>query len=90
MSDWEEHKAKILARLKRAEGQVRGIAQMVERGDDCEQLAQQMSAVRKALDRAFFDMMACMTRRELMSVGVNDKKALERIDWMGDVLARYG
>lgn len=90
MSEWEKHKAQILGRLKRAEGQVRGVIQMVEREDDCEKVAQQMAAVRKALDRAFYDMMACMTRRELMAAGVSEKKALSRIDWMGEVLARYG
>lgn len=90
MADWDEHKAQVLARLKRAEGQVRGVIQMVEREDDCEKVAQQMAAVRKAMDRAFYDMMACMTRRELVEAGVSEKKALARIDWMGEVLARYG
>lgn len=90
MSEWKQQKSKVLARLRRAEGQVRGVIQMVEREDDCEKVAQQMAAVRKALDRAFYDMMACMTRRELMAAGVSEKKALSRIDWMGEVLARYG
>lgn len=87
---WEDHTASVLARLKRAEGQVRGVIQMVEQEQDCEKVAQQMAAVRKALDRAFYEMMACMTRRELMEAGVAERKALARIDWLGEVLARYG
>lgn len=90
MSDWEEHKAQVLARLRRAGGQVRAVIQMVEREDDCEKVAQQLSAARKALDRAFYDMMACMTRRELEAAGVTQKAALGRLDRMGEVLARYG
>lgn len=90
MSEWEQHKTKVLARLKRAEGQVRGVIQMVEREAECEQVAQQLSAARKALDRAFFDLMACMTQRELAEAGVTEKKALSRIDHMGELLARYG
>lgn len=90
MSDWEEHKAQVLARLRRATGQVRAVIQMVEREDDCEKVAQQLSAARKALDRAFYDMMACMTRREMEAAGVTQKSALGRLDRMGEVLARYG
>lgn len=90
MSEWEQHKTKVLARLKRVEGQVRGVIQMVEREAECEQVAQQLSAARKALDRAFFDLMACMTQRELAEAGVTEKKALSRIDHMGELLARYG
>ena len=45
----------VLNRLRRAEGQLRGIQRMVERGEDCQKVAQQFSAVRRALDssRAF-------------------------------------
>lgn len=90
MSEWEQHKTQVLARLKRAEGQVRGVIQMVEREEDCERVVQQLSAARKALDRAFYDLMACMTQRELTAAGVTEKKALARLDHMGELLARYG
>jgi len=89
MSEWQKHKAQVLARLKRAEGQVRGVIQQVEREADCEQVAQQLAAARSALDRAFFELMACMTQRELAEVGISDKKALARLDRMGQLLARY-
>lgn len=90
MSEWEQHKTQVLARLKRAEGQVRGVIQMVEREEDCERVVQQLSAARKALDRAFYDLMACMTQRELAEAGVTEKKVLARLDHMGALLARYG
>jgi CsoR family transcriptional regulator, copper-sensing transcriptional repressor len=90
MADWSERKGRVLTRLKRAEGQVRGVIAMVEREDDCERIAQQLAAVRKALDRAFYDMMACATQRELEAAGAADPKIVRRLDHMSELLARYG
>lgn len=90
MTEWHEHKAQVLARLKRAEGQVRGVIQLVEQEADCERVAQQLAAARSALDRAFYEMMACLTQRELTAAGVTGKKALAGVARMGQLLARYG
>ena len=46
-----EEEARILNRLARIEGQVRGLQRMIEEGKDCEQILAQLSAVRSALDR---------------------------------------
>ena len=54
-----EHQRDVINRLKRIEGQVRGLIDMVEGGRPCEDIAQQMSAARKAMDKAFYRMMAC-------------------------------
>lgn len=89
MSDWQDSKAQVLARLKRAEGQVRAVAGMVEREEDCERVAQQLAAARKALDRAFYDLMACMLRRELADAGLQDTK-LDGVNHLSELLARYG
>ena len=53
------HKQDLVLRLKRIEGQLRGIQAMIEAGADCEKVVQQMSASRKALDKAFFNVIAC-------------------------------
>ena len=53
-----EHQRDVINRLKRIEGQVRGLIDMVEGGRSCEEVAQQMSAARKAMDKAFYRMMA--------------------------------
>jgi len=39
-------------RLRRMEGQIRGILKMMEEGKSCKEVVSQMSAVRNALDRA--------------------------------------
>ncbi len=54
-----EHQRDIINRLRRIEGQVRALVDMVETGRPCEDVAQQMSAARKAMDKAFYRMMAC-------------------------------
>jgi DNA-binding FrmR family transcriptional regulator len=41
----------IKNRLKRIEGQVRGILSMLEEGKDCREIVTQLSAVRTAVDR---------------------------------------
>lgn len=44
----------VVVRLRRVEGQIRGIIAMIEAGRDCEAVVQQLSAVSRALDRAGF------------------------------------
>ncbi|MCJ0764850.1 metal-sensing transcriptional repressor [Variovorax terrae] len=47
-------------RLARVEGQLRGLQRLVEGDADCEKIAQQLAAARKALDKSFFSMVGCM------------------------------
>jgi len=41
----------LLTRLRRIEGQIRGIQRMLEEGRDCEDVLTQLTAARSALDR---------------------------------------
>ena len=65
MTSKEKHRKELVARLRRVEGQVRGIQGMVESEADCQAIAQQLCAARRALDRAFFEMMACSLEQQL-------------------------
>ncbi|MEG0821269.1 MAG: metal-sensitive transcriptional regulator [Burkholderiaceae bacterium] len=71
----------LVLRLKRVEGQVRGVQGMIERNADCEDIAQQLAAARKALDRAFFQLMACAIEHSGMSglAGETDADRVHRI-----------
>ena len=53
-------KRALVLRLKRAEGQLRGIQNLIENDADCEKVAQQLSAARKALDKSFFALVGCV------------------------------
>lgn len=55
-----ERKRALVMRLKRVEGQLRGIQKLIETDTDCEKVAQQLSAARKALDKTFFAMVGCV------------------------------
>lgn len=51
MSSSSEDKCKILNRLKRIEGQVRGIEKMIQSDKDCKDILTQMAAVKSALNK---------------------------------------
>ncbi|MDE1954060.1 MAG: metal-sensing transcriptional repressor [Thiomonas sp.] len=70
----------ILNRLKRAEGQLRGVQRMIDEGEPCLKVAQQLSAVRKALDSTFVRMTVCYIEQELdsrMDGGPTEKVKLD-------------
>ena len=55
----------VLNRLKRAEGQLRGIQRMIENGEECLKVAQQFAAVRRALDSTYNRMTVCVVEQQL-------------------------
>lgn len=61
----EKSRTDLLNRLKRAEGQLRGVQRMIEQGDPCLEIASQMAAVRKALDSTYVRMTVCFMQQEL-------------------------
>lgn len=59
----------VVKRLRRAEGQIRGVIAMLEEGRDCADVVTQLAAVSRALDRAGFKIIAsglqqCLTATE--------------------------
>ncbi|AMO85906.1 DNA-binding FrmR family transcriptional regulator [Solibacillus kalamii] len=46
-----QYDPKVLARMKKVEGQLRGILRMMEEEKDCKDVITQLSAVRSAVDR---------------------------------------
>jgi CsoR family transcriptional regulator, copper-sensing transcriptional repressor len=61
----EKTRTDLLNRLKRAEGQLRGVQRMIEEGQSCLDIASQMAAVRKALDSAYVRMTVCFMQQEI-------------------------
>lgn len=51
MAGYEDDKAQLLKRMARIEGQVRGIAKMIENDRYCIEVLDQVSAVNKGLER---------------------------------------
>jgi len=61
----EAARSDVLNRLRRAEGQIRGVQRMIEEGESCLKIAQQFSAVRKALDSTYLRMTLCFMEQEM-------------------------
>ena len=84
----------LLNRLRRAEGQLRGIQRMIEEGDSCLKIGQQFSAVRKALDSMYLRMAVCYMEQELqtrMQPNENQQSGLhDMMKEMETLLARMG
>ncbi|PTU75117.1 metal-sensing transcriptional repressor [Pseudomonas mangrovi] len=62
----EKHQDAMLKRLARVEGQIRGIQAMIRRGEECEAVAQQFAAARKALDKAYQELLACLLEEAVL------------------------
>ena len=64
-----QYKKNIINRIKRAEGQMRGILAMMEDGKNCSDVVTQLSAVRSSIDRAMGiivaeNLVACVNDQE--------------------------
>ena len=86
MHDPEAKKA-MDARLARIEGQVRAVRRMIAEDHECENIAQQLAAARKALDRAFYEMVSCMIKQD-PPAGAEARD--ERAGRVAELLARFG
>ncbi len=76
----------ILNRLKRAEGQLRGIQRMIEEGEPCLEIAGQMSAVGKALDSTYVRMTVCFMEQEIQQrLSLPDTQEHDLAAVLGDV-----
>lgn len=58
----DEASAEVLTRLRRAEGQVRGVQRLLEEGADCKAVITQLSAAQAALHQAGLRLMAAGMR----------------------------
>ena len=56
----------VIARLKRAQGQIGGVIRMIEEGKDCAAVVTQLAAASRALDRAGFKIIATGMRQCLV------------------------
>lgn len=85
----EKSRRELVMRLKRIEGQLRGIQAMIEAGDDCEKIVQQVSASRRALDKVFFNVLACAIQPD--ACGNAGKAASDRkLREAAELLAKFG
>lgn len=83
-------KKALIMRLRRVEGQLRGIQKLIDEEADCEKIAQQLAASRKALDKTFFTMMGCLIEQEDQTNSPGSSKTpVSRGEYVSNMLSRF-
>ena len=72
--------SEVIARLRRIEGQVRGLQRLIQEQRDCAEIVHQLAAVRRALDRVGFVILShrmreCLDQKK--EAGYEGQKALD-------------
>ena len=71
-----QYDAKVTARMKKIEGQIRGILRMMDEEKDCKDVITQLSAVRSAVDRTIGvivtdNLVECLSKEDAASLDKN-------------------
>ena len=78
----QESKEKLIKRLRRIEGQLRGVQKMLDEERDCREVMQQLSAVSSAVrstSRSFFEDYAALCLREMENDPDNTRDMLAEL-----------
>lgn len=84
----QEQQKDMVNRLRRIEGQVRGLVEMIESGRSCEDVATQMSATRKAMEKAFYRMMTC-SLIEAVHDSETDEQAIQGVERSARLMEKF-
>lgn len=74
----EEMRQEMLARLKRIEGQVRGVHKMIQEGRECADIVIQLSAIKAAVNRVSISVLGCHLA-ESIETGIAEKKRIQDV-----------
>lgn len=83
----EEHEL-LIARLRRIEGQIRGLQRLLEDGASCEEVAQQLFAAKAALEKVGVWLLVANMRRCVAREMAGDAAAKRRLDRIAETFAR--
>jgi CsoR family transcriptional regulator, copper-sensing transcriptional repressor len=87
-----DNKDQLLKRLKRVEGQIRGIARMVETDTYCIDILTQIGAAQAALNKAGLELVRDHSKHCMSDASLTDKdraaKADELVNAVGRLLAK--
>jgi DNA-binding FrmR family transcriptional regulator len=84
---YTDKKEAVQKRLRRAEGQVRGIARMVEEDKYCIDILTQINAAQAALDKVAIELMRDHAKHCMMHVD-NEKEQHEKADELVSAISR--
>ena len=78
----------LIPRLKRIEGQIRGIARMVDDGRYCIDIIQQLTAAKKALEQATLQVMRGHID-SCVSTAIVKREGTEKVDELMQAIHRF-
>jgi len=89
---YADNRDALLKRLKRAEGQVRGVSRMIEEDTYCIDILTQISAARAALDKVALELVRdhakyCLNN-DAINHGSTDEKANELVNAIGRLMSK--
>lgn len=74
-----DQKKRVTNRLRRIEGQLRGVIQMIEDETNVQSILQQLSAIRSALGQAINEEILCALERATQKTGTISEKDMKEI-----------
>ncbi|HEC22837.1 MAG TPA: transcriptional regulator [Chloroflexi bacterium] len=83
-----EDRSRINKRLRRIEGQVRGVQRMIDEGRDCRDIIQQLAAVRSAVQQAGLEVMRIYAH-QCISDSESAMTPEEVVDYLVGVLGKW-
>lgn len=91
MQEQDLLKQNVLSRMRRVEGQVRGIQRMIEEGQECREILIQVRAVRSALRSASGQILKryLLKCHEEAKAGRSDEEARESMDRLMKVMVDF-
>ncbi|MTI80907.1 MAG: metal-sensitive transcriptional regulator [Firmicutes bacterium] len=89
LGDKEYAKKDLQSRLKRVEGQVRGVQKMIDENRDCGDIVIQLAAIKAAINRVGFTVLACHLAGGLKEGIENDQDANQFLDEFMTVLKKF-
>jgi DNA-binding FrmR family transcriptional regulator len=84
-----ESRDSMLKRLARVEGQIRGVQRLIKEDADCEKVAQQMTAARRALEKAYHEMVGCLIEDEIFDQKANALSTVEAMTNIRSIINKY-
>jgi DNA-binding FrmR family transcriptional regulator len=88
-SNHEQSRDSMLRRLARVEGQIRGVQRLIREDADCEKVAQQMTAARRALEKAYHEMVACLIEDEIFAQKASANNPTVAMQNIRDIIGKY-
>jgi CsoR family transcriptional regulator, copper-sensing transcriptional repressor len=82
-------KKRLIDRLARIGGQIRGLHEMVEREEPCEHIAQQVGAARQALSKVFAELISDELSAVEQSSGKVSPETHARLASLVKILSKY-